>query len=164
MQPFLTAAFDDDRRPTEIQWQDPLDDLVDAEEFAGCETMDAGGIQKIPPEALLILLRFLIRDREANSNNRKRWRAATMRLAVLASLAGLDGVADLSLAELGRELDCTRSLLSLYSVRMADSLNQRVSRHGRSKESRQRNREAAIRSHAERGHRVRTISEATHED
>ena len=78
-----------------------------------------------------------------------------LRTIVLAHAAGLEGVADKTLAELAGELGCTRALMSLYAVRLTDELNQEMVRGGKRRESRETYRQSAIAAHRRAGHAIK---------
>lgn len=136
-----------DRQP--ICCQTPLDDLIEAEELDA----DASGINDIPADALLVLLRFLVpAPRRKAIRNAKRWDIAQIRLIVLAHAAGLEGVADRSFAEIAAELGCTRAKLSLYATRMVDELGQDQVRGCKRRSSRAKYRDSATAYHSRAGH------------
>ena len=116
----------------------------------GGETFDAGGLKSIPRQALLILLAFVFPP----PGGPRPLRAAQIRLVALAHLAGLQGVADRTLTDLARELGCTKSLLSLYSVRLTDQLGQAQVRGGKSRSARKVYSERALATHRAAGHRM----------
>jgi hypothetical protein len=146
-------------RPEPITEQTGLDELIEKELAAGIDTDDTDddpkgqdilALKSVPPDALLVLLRFIIGSR----CTRKRWRVAQLKLCTLAHAAGLQGVGDKSLSELAKELGCTRSLLSLYSTRLADQLGLSQVRGGKSRASRDTYRYNALISHQKRGNNL----------
>lgn len=150
MHEFISTAVEA-RHQIPIDWQDPSEQLMAAEEHEPDDgNIDARGLGKVPGDAILILLRFLI----GSQPGKQRWRTAQLRLAVLARAAGLDGIGGLSLEALGAELDCTRANLSLYSVRLIDQLGIAQTRGGKRRATRDTYRQAAIRSHKARGHKM----------
>jgi hypothetical protein len=130
----------------------PADDGTDAA-LAPCngdETFDAAGLKSIPRQALLLLLAFIF---PAPGGTRP-LRVAQLRLVALAHLAGFEGVGDRTLTDLARELACTKSLLSLYSVRLTDQLGQAQVRGGKNRAARETYRQRALASHRAAGHRM----------
>ena len=113
------------------------------------DDLDAAEVRKIPPDALLVLLRFLI-----PTDSSTRWRVATMRLAVLAHQAGLADVANLSQTELAVELKCTRALVSHYACQIVDQLAQAQPRGGKCRTARTVYRQSATEAHRKAGHRM----------
>jgi hypothetical protein len=114
------------------------------------ERIDFEGIKAVPRDALKILLRFLI---PSNSiSEKKRWRMAQLRVALLSHMLDVDGLGSKSFEELGQELGCTRALLSLYSLRMIDGLGIDKCRNGKSRSSRQVFRKSATEAHRRAGH------------
>jgi hypothetical protein len=122
---------------------------IDTEDQEGSD-VDVLALKSIPPDALLVLLRFII----SKTSSRKRWRIAQLKLSTLAHAAGMQGVGDKSLTELATELGCTRSLLSLYSTRLADQLGLSQVRGGKCRESRETYRQNALLSHQKRGNNL----------
>ena len=115
---------------------------------------DVLALKCIPLDALLVLLRFLIPN--TPSKGGKRWRMAQLRLVTLSHAAGMQGVGDQSLTQLAKELGCTRSLLSLYSTRLADQLGLNQVRGGKCRSSRETYRQNAISCHTKAGHKIAT--------
>jgi hypothetical protein len=153
----VKVSFDAHDRPEPITEQTALDQLIEMEIEAGIDTedqeccnVDVLALRTIPPDALLVLLRFII----GTSSTRKRWRIAQLKLATLAHAAGMQGVGDKSLTELAKELGCTRSLLSLYSTRLADQLGLSQVRGGKTRSSREIYRQNAIKIHTAAGHQI----------
>jgi hypothetical protein len=152
------VTFDVNRRPEPITEQTPLDQVIQMEIESGIDTEDAVAdqdvlaLKSIPPDALLVLLRFII----SKTSSRKRWRVASLKLATLAHAAGMQGVGDKSLTELATELGCTRSLLSLYSTRLADQLGLSQVRGGKTRSCREAYRKNALLSHQKRGNKLST--------
>ena len=153
------VCFDAHQRPEPITDQTPLDELIEKELAAGIDTDDTDddpkgqdilALKSIPPDALLVLLRFII----SKTSSRKMWRVAQLKLATLAHAAGMQGVGDKSLADLAKELGCTRSLLSLYSTRLADQLGLSQVRGGKTRSSREAYRQNAIKIHTAAGHQI----------
>jgi hypothetical protein len=152
-------SFDANHRPEPITEQTPLDQLIEAEIAEGIDTEDQEGsdvdvlaLKSIPSDALLVLLRFII----SKTSSRKRWRVSQLKLCTLAHSAGMQGVGDRSLTELAQELGCTRSLLSLYSTRLADQLGLSQVRGGKRRLSRETYRQNALLSHQKRGNTLST--------
>ena len=114
------------------------------------ETFDAAGLKSIPRQALLHLLRFVF---PAPGGTRP-LRVAQLRLVALAHLAGVEGIGDRTLTDLARELTCTKSLLSLYSVRLTDQLGQAQVRGGKNRAARETYRQRALATHRAAGHRM----------
>jgi hypothetical protein len=146
-------------RPEPVDERTPLDQLIEMEIEAGIDTEDQEGsdvdilaLKSIPPDALLVLLRFII----SKTSSRKRWRVAQLKLATLAHAAAMQGIGEKSLTELAAELGCTRSLLSLYSTRLADQLGLSQVRGGKCRSSRETYRKNALLSHQKRGNTLST--------
>lgn len=114
------------------------------------QTFDAAGLKSIPRQALLILLRFIFPP----PGGPRPLRVAQLRLVALAHLAGLESVGDRTLTDLAQELGCTKSLLSLYSVRLTDQLGQPQVRGGKSRSARETYRQRALATHRAAGHRM----------
>jgi hypothetical protein len=114
------------------------------------ETIEAAGLKSIPRQALLLLLAFIF---PAPGGTRP-LRVAQLRLVALAHLAGFEGVGDRTLTDLARELACTKSLLSLYSVRLTDQLGQAQVRGGKNRAARETYRQRALATHRAAGHRM----------
>jgi hypothetical protein len=151
------VTFDVNHRPEPITEQTPLDQVIQMEIESGIDTEDQEGsdvdvlaLKSIPPDALLVLLRFII----SKTSSRKRWRVAQLKLCTLAHAAGMETVGDKSLTELAAELGCTRSLLSLYSTRLIDQLGINQVRGGKSRSSRETYRQNAIKIHTAAGHQI----------
>jgi hypothetical protein len=153
------VTFDSNHRPEPITDQTPLDQVIQMEIEAGIDTDDTDddpkgqdmlALKSIPPDALLVLLRFII----SKTSSRKRWRVAQLKLATLAHAAGMETVGNKSLTELAAELGCTRSLLSLYSTRLIDQLGINQVRGGKSRSSRETYRQNAIKIHTAAGHQI----------
>jgi hypothetical protein len=146
-------------RPEPVDERTPLDQVIEMEIEAGIDTEDQEGsdvdvlaLRLIPPDALLILLRFII----SKTSSRKRWRVAQLKLCTLAHAANMQTVGDKSLTDLAQELGCTRSLLSLYSTRLADQLGLSQVRGGKCRASRETYRKNALLSHQKRGNTLST--------
>ena len=114
------------------------------------ETIDAAGMRSIPKQALLILLAFVFPP----PGGTRPLRVAQLRMVALAHLAGLEGIGDRTLTDLARELGCTKSLLSLYSVRLTDQLGQAQVRGGKNRAARETYRQRALATHRAAGHRM----------
>ena len=91
------------------------DHQLDPEDIG--ETFDAAGIKGIPLDALRQLLLFLI---PKTTDSGSRWKMATVRLAVVARILGIDQAGCDSLETLAKQLGVTRSLLSLRQLAIAD--------------------------------------------
>jgi hypothetical protein len=145
-------------RPEPVDERTPLDQLIEMEIEAGIDSdkegsdVDVLALKSIPADSLLVLLRFIIGQRPS----RKRWRVAQLKLSTLAHAAGMQGVGDKSLTELATELGCTRSLLSLYSTRLADQLGLSQVRGGKTRSCREAYRKNALLSHQKRGNKLST--------
>ena len=124
------------------------DKHLDPEDTA--EEIDLAGLRSIPREALLILLRYIVKPAAAKN----RWRQAQIRLAILAHMVDLDGIGALSFAALAEELGCTRALLSMRSLELIDGLSIDKTRNGKKRESRETYRKTATEAHARAGHRM----------
>ncbi len=158
-------AFEDGVGLVGVDWNSPDSLAIQAEEAEEVDGLDLAGINKIPPEALLILLRFIISPAVQCRSRKQRWKTSQLRLVVLAHAAGLDDVAEMSLTQLASELGVTRSLMSWYAVRMTDELSPRGQvRGGKSRASREIYREVAIASHQARGHKMRVMQEPAEDE
>ncbi len=160
MREFLDRAYDSDHHLEAICWHDPSDALAEKELALGIDTdtpdeIDVLALRKIPADALLVLLRFIVGD---SSKPRHRWRIAQLRLAVLAHAAALDGVGNKTLTSLASELQCTKALLSIYATRLADQLGESQVRGGKSRAARETYRQRAIEVHERMGHTIHTPS------
>lgn len=113
----------------------PLDELIAAEEHEHAEMLDLGGIASIPPDALRLLVLFLL-PQGANPTSSSYWKIATKRLCALAYSIGVEEVRRHPLSKLGPAVGCTRALLSLLAVELRDfaDLDHRA---GRSDQARQ---------------------------
>ena len=111
----------------------PLDTLIEMEEFDEHDKIDAGELGQIPVDALMILCRFLIPV--SNPLTPSTWRTAAKRLCALSHQLQVDGIGNLSLADLAKALDCSRANLSLLCCEVRDK-GQLQHRAGRSAESR----------------------------
>ena len=89
------------------------DHQLDPEDIG--ETFDAAGIKGIPLDALRQILLFLI----PRTDKASRWQMATVRLAIVARVLGLDDAGQ-PLEVLAKQLNVTRSLLSLRQLEIAD--------------------------------------------
>jgi hypothetical protein len=118
----------------------------------GDETIEAAGIKNIPRDALRTLLRFLVPNNSVNT--KKRWRMAQLRVALLSHMLNVDGLGVLSFEELGKELGCTRSLLSLYSLRIVDGLTLNKAPNGKCRASRLVYQKTSKEAHRRQGHKI----------
>jgi hypothetical protein len=111
----------------------PLAALIEAEEEQAGETLALAGIAAIPPDALAIMLRFLLPDGRPTSTTY--WQQASRRLAALAHAIGVREIREHPLASLAPALGCSRALLSLLACELRDfaDLDHRA---GRSDEAR----------------------------
>jgi hypothetical protein len=157
----VKVTFDSNHRPEPITEQTALDQLIEMEIQSGIDTEDTDddpkgqdilALKSIPPDALIVILRFII----SKTSSRKRWRVAQLKLATLAHAAAMQGIGEKSLTELAAELGCTRSLLSLYSTRLADQLGLSQVRGGKCRQSRDTYRQNALLSHQKRGNTLST--------
>ncbi len=121
-----------------------------AEDGDGGETIDLAGIKAIPVSALKVLVRYLVPAR-----GRSRWRHGQIRLAILAHALDLDGIGGQSFEALSKELNCSRSLLSLRSLELIDGLGINKLRNGKARESRDTYRSSAIATHKRLGHKMK---------
>lgn len=112
----------------------PLVELIAAEEHEHAEMLDLGGIASIPPDALKLLVLFLL-PQTSNPTSSGYWRIATRRLCALAYSIGVEEVRRHPLSKLGPAAGCTRALLSLLACELRDfaDLDHRA---GRSDEAR----------------------------
>jgi hypothetical protein len=138
----------------EIVWKDPSDELVEKEIAEGLDDEDDSNpdvlaLKRIPSDALLVLLRFLISE---NRSPKQKWRIAQLRLAVLAHQAGLAGVGNLTMTELAGHLGCSKALFSHYATRLVDQLAENQTRGGKSRKARETFRRVAIEAHRRAGH------------
>tara|TARA_R110000868_G_scaffold220382_1_gene471592 strand:- start:767 stop:1240 length:474 start_codon:yes stop_codon:yes gene_type:complete len=153
----MEAYFIDGHHPEPITTETPLDHLMALEE-ADMEDdamdTDASSLAGIPLNALGVILRYLVPPAGTSA----RWRTATKRLICLSHAAGLDGIADRSLASIAKELGCTRAALSHHAIRIADELRQEQVRGGKKRSSRETYRKAALKTHRLKGHTMRSDS------
>lgn len=143
----------------EVDSNDPSAILMQLEDEQDDEEIDLDGINAIPRDALKRLVRWLVPSQARSSA--KRWRISQIRLAILSQMLDVDGTGQLTFEQLGKELGCTRALLSYYSLRMIDDLGQNKSANGKSRASREVFRQSAIASHQARGHRMKSAQEAS---
>jgi hypothetical protein len=136
-----------------IDWNSPDQQAMADEELADDEVVSLAGIKDIPRDALRTLLLFII---PSGGVPAKKWRIAQIRLALIAHLASVEGVGGQPLSDLAVELGCTRSLLSLYCLKMVDGLKLDKSRNGKRRETRETYRQNALLSHEKRGHKMKT--------
>lgn len=139
-----------------VQNRTPLDELIAAEaDLLPIGDDEASALSGIRPDALLVILRFIVpTTKPGGAHSKKRWDVALLRLITLCHASGLEGVADLSQADLARELNCTRAILSLYATAMVDQLGQEQTRGGKRRQSRAVYRDTATASHIKRGHQM----------
>jgi hypothetical protein len=118
-----------------VTTETPLDQLIAAEEHEHAEMLDLGGVASIPPDALRLLVLFLL-PQTSNPTSSSYWRIATRRLCALAYSIGVEEVRRHPLAKLGPAAGCTRALLSLLACELRDfaDLDHRA---GRSDQARQ---------------------------
>lgn len=116
------------------------------------EFITLGDIEGIPRDALLKLVLWLI---PSNSKPCKRWRIGQLRLAIVAHMLDADGIGRESFEVLGKQLGCTRALLSYHSLKMIDALSIQKLRGGKPRRTREVYRQSAIESHRRRGHRIK---------
>lgn len=128
----------------------PLDLLMAAEEPEDDEKLDLGGIVGIPRDALRQLVLFLL----PRSNNRLRWPQAAARLAVIARILDVDDLGKEPLEKLAKELNCSRALLSLRTLELADGFGLGKLRSSKSAAARESYKISATESHRRQGHRV----------
>ena len=121
------------------------------------ETFDAAGIKGIPLDALRQLLLFLI---PKTTDRGSRWKMATVRLAVVARILGLDDAGQ-PLEVLAKQLNVTRSLLSLRQLEIADQFQLGKLRSSRSAAARESYRVSASAAHR-RAQERRQIESGTH--
>ena len=150
----MSVTFNSHDRPEPITTSTPLDELIAAELAAGIDGGDPDtlAMRDIPPDALAILIRFILGDQSRAKSTR--WQVAAIRLAVIAHAIQLDGVGDLSFEELGRQLGCTRATISLYNVRLLDQFGISKFRSSKSRQSRDIYRETAIAAHRKLDHKL----------
>jgi hypothetical protein len=153
MREFQTCAKENDSLMA-IDWNDPSDELMAKEAELGLDdegdkNPDTLALLQIPPDALKVLLRFLL---PPGKTGKTRWRIATLKLATLANAAGVDEIGNMRLADIARELNVSRALVSLYSLRLVDELGLNKVAAGKSRESRETFRRAALEAHRRAGH------------
>lgn len=141
-------------KPEPITESTPLDDLIAKELQADgiADQEDVLAMNQIPVDALQTLLRFIV---GTDQSSKAKWRKATLRLAVLSHAINLDSVGELPLCKIAGHIGCTKSNLSLYSVRLCDELQQGQVRGGKSRKAREVYRELATAHHAAAGHKLR---------
>jgi hypothetical protein len=130
--------------------EDDVDFDADLGHDDGGETIDLAGIKAIPVSALKVLVRYLVPAR-----GRSRWRHGQIRLAILAHALDLDGIGGQSFEALSKELNCSRSLLSLRSLELIDGLGIDKLRNGKVRKSRDTYRSSAIATHKRLGHKMK---------
>lgn len=130
----------------------PFDAVCENEELADDEVVSLAGIQDIPRDALAILLNWLVGEPTRNSSTR--WRKTTLKIAAISHMLNVQGLRELSLEQLGNQLGTTRANLSLYTLAVCDSCGIDKSYTGKRRGARQAYRDAAIRSHEKRGHKM----------
>jgi hypothetical protein len=100
----------------EPRHKDDIDTDPDLDPEDTGETFDAGRISGIPRDALRQLVLFLI----PRTANRTKWQMATVRLAIVARVLNIDEAGREPLEVLAKQLNVTRSLLSLRQLEIAD--------------------------------------------
>jgi hypothetical protein len=153
MREFMTCCGEN-HELTAIDWHDPSDIAIEHEVELGIDdeddkNPDTLALLQIPPDALKVLLRFLL---PPGKTGKTRWRIATLKLATLANAAGVDEIGNMRLADIARELDVSRALISLYALRLVDELGLNKVAAGKSRESRETFRRAALEAHRRAGH------------
>jgi hypothetical protein len=116
------------------------------------ERIDFEGIKAVPRDALKTLLMFLIPSNSVSE--KKRWRMAQLRLALLSHMLNVDGIGSKSFQQLGDELRCSRALLSLYSLRIVDGLSLNKAPNGKCRASRLVYQKTSTEAHRRAGHRI----------
>ena len=116
------------------------DHQLDPEDIG--ETFDAAGIKGIPLDALRQLVLFLI----PRTDKASRWQMATVRLAIVARVLGLDDAGQ-PLEVLAKQLNVTRSLLSLRQLEIADQFQLGKLRSSKSAAARESYRVSATEAH-----------------
>ena len=150
----MHSAFIDGHHPEPITSETPLDHLMAMEEqIDDDETPDASELKDIPLNALGVLLRYLIPP----AGSAARWPKALKRMICLAHAAGIDGVADRSLASIAAEIGCSRASLSHWAIRMADELGQEQVRGGKSRAARKAYSRSATATHKRLGHNMSNV-------
>lgn len=128
-----------------------LDGDTDADfDYDDGANIDFQSIKSVPPDALKVLVRFLV-PAEVKKN---RWRQAQIRLAIVAHLVNLDGIGGLSFEKLAQELGCSRALLSLRSLEMLDGFSINKSRNGKGRHTRAVYSASATEAHRRAGHKM----------
>lgn len=153
MEPFLIRGHEG-KRSTAIDWDSPDELMMQAEIEAGIDTegqaVDTLALRKIPPDALKILLRYLL---PAGRKGPARWSGAVLKLAVLSNAADVDDLGGMTFTDIAKELGVSRALVSLYSLKLVDELGINKVRAGKSRESREVFRQSALAAHKRAGHR-----------
>lgn len=149
MRPFRNLASTNGN-PEPIDWDSPDEQMMRAEEIEDDAPPDASSLAGIPPNALGVILRYLVPPAGSSA----RWRTATKRLICLAHAAGLDGIADRSLASIAEELGCSRAALSHHAVRISDELALHQVRGGKSRQARESYKVSATEAHRRAGHKL----------
>ena len=80
------------------------------------EKIDLNGIKGIPRDALRQLLLFLL----PRTDKPTKWQQAAVRLAVVSRILNIDNMGNVPLETLAKQLNVTRSLLSLRQLEIAD--------------------------------------------
>jgi hypothetical protein len=133
-------------------WNSPDQILMQVEEIGDDEVVSLAGIQDIPREALAILLNWLVGEPTRNSSTR--WRKTTLKIAAISHMLNVQGLRELSLEQLGKQLGTTRANLSLYTLAVCDSCGIDKSYTGKRRSARESYRLTARRSHEKRGHKM----------
>lgn len=98
----------------------PLDALIEAEE-SGDESeageLDFAEVGKIPPDALMILLRFILPER-GNPRNQSYWKSVGARVASIGRGINIEELREASLEDLAKSIGCTRALLSHHACQL----------------------------------------------
>jgi len=144
------AEATDQLSPDEI-----LARMEDAEEAAlAGQEVDADSLRDIPLDALSKLVRFILGTSSTAATSRRTWNSVPARIAVLAHALQLEEVGTKSFQQLGDEIGVSRASLSLYSVRLMDTLGVTQLRSSKSRKSREVYRENALQTHAKHNRKL----------
>ncbi len=136
-----------------ISHRTPFHDACENEEQDDDEKVDLAGIKDIPREALAILLNWLVG--EPTRHTAKRWRKCTLKVAAVSHMLNIQGLRELSLEQLGKQLGTTRANLSLYSLAVCDSAGIDKTFTGKARKSREVFSETTRAYHERAGHKMK---------
>lgn len=100
-------------------WTHPVD-LIEAEEEEDHQALDVCDIGSIPPNALAVLIRFLIPSRSAGNLTASNWKTVSIRIAALAHALGIEPIGSRPMVETAQAIGCSRAILSLLTIELRD--------------------------------------------